>query len=135
MTFHQKCAKKCAKLKITKTALSGDSQESSSQGICQSVMCVPECFASKSRPDQAQEPCPAFPSLLQLIPARSGPRSFAQLPKGSGRVPSIQGACQRINKVQVLLSAQGCVQVKPRPCAPSVFRNCAQDGKPHVSRL
>ena len=39
-----------------------------------------------------QEPCPAFPSLLQLIPARPGPRSLAQLPRGSGRVPIIQEA-------------------------------------------
>ena len=56
-----KCVKKCAKLKMTKTALSGVCQQSSCQGVCQSVLCVPECFASQSRPVQAQRPCPAFP--------------------------------------------------------------------------
>ena len=45
------CLKKCAKQQMTKTALSGVSQPSSSQGVCQIVLCVPECFASKSRPD------------------------------------------------------------------------------------
>ena len=57
-----KCVKKCAKLKMTKTALSGVSQQSSCQGVCQSVLCVPECFASQSRPVQAQRPSPAFSS-------------------------------------------------------------------------
>ena len=89
-----------AKLKMTKTALSGVSQQSSCQGVCQSVLCVPECFAHQSRPVQAQRPCQAFPSLLQLIPARSRPRSLAQLPRGPGRVPIIQGASQRSYRAQ-----------------------------------
>ena len=100
VTFHPKTVKICAKLKITKTALSGVSQQSSCQGVCQSVLCVPECFTSRSRPRQAQKPCPAFPILLQLIPARPGPRSLAQLHRGSGRVPSIQVASQRSYRVQ-----------------------------------
>ena len=89
-----KCVKKCAKLKMTKIALSGVSQQ---KILSRSV---PECFASQSRPVQAQRHCPAFPSLLQLIPARSGPRSLALLPRGSGRVPIIQGASQRSYRAQ-----------------------------------
>ena len=95
-----KCVKKCAKLKMTKTALSGVSQQSSCQGVCQSVLCVPVCFASQPMPVQAQRPCPAFPSLLQLIPARSGPRSLALLPRSPGRVPIIQEASQRSYSAQ-----------------------------------
>ena len=95
-----KCVKKCAKLKMFKTALSGVSQQSSCQGVCQSVLCVSECCASQSRPVQAQRPCPALCSLLQLTPARPGPRSLAQLPRGPGRVPIIQGASQRSNRAQ-----------------------------------
>ena len=68
------------------------------KGVCVRVFC--ECQSVNPRPRQAQEPCPAFPSLLQLTPARSGPRSLAQLPKGPGRVPSIQGASQRSYKAQ-----------------------------------
>ena len=90
-----KCVKKCAKLKMFKTTLSGASQPSSCQAVCHSVLCVLECCTSQSRPVQAQRPCPAFPSLLQLTPARSGPRSLAQLPRGPGRVPFIQEASQR----------------------------------------
>ena len=91
---------KCAKPKMFKTALSGVSQPSSCQGVCQSVLCVSECCTSQSRPVQAQRPCPAFPSLLQLTPARSGPKSLAQLPRGPGRVPIIQGASQRSYRAQ-----------------------------------
>ena len=118
--------------KMTKTTLSGVSQQSSCQGVCQSVLCVPECFDSKPRPVQAQRPCPAFPSLLQLIPGRSGPRSLALLPRFPGEVTSIQGTSQR--SYRRLVSAQGCAQVKPRPCAPPAHRNCAQDRKPCVFR-
>ena len=68
------------------------------EGVCVRVFC--ECQSVNLRPRQAQEPCPAFPSLLQLTPARSGPRSLAQLPKGPGKVPSIQGASPRSHKAQ-----------------------------------
>ena len=64
-----KCVKKCAKLKMFKTALSGVSQQSSCQGVCQSVLCVSECCTSQSRPVQAQGPCPALSSLPQPSPA------------------------------------------------------------------
>ena len=46
------------------------------------------------------QPCSAFPGLLQLTPARPGPRSLAQLPRGPGRVPVIQGASQRSYRAQ-----------------------------------
>ena len=95
-----KCAKNGQSIKMTKTAISGGSQQSSCQGVWQSVLWVPE---GVSRPVQAQEPCPAFPSLLQLNPARPGPRSLAQLPRGLGRVSIIQGAqeaSQRSYRVQ-----------------------------------
>ena len=62
-----KCVKKCAQLKMFKTALSGVSQPSSCQGVCQSVVpASPGLF----RPRGLAQPCPAFPSLLQLTPAR-----------------------------------------------------------------
>ena len=90
-------SKKCAKLKMFKTALPGVSQQSSCQGVCQSVVpASPGLF----RPRGLAQPCPAFPSLLQLTPARSGPRSLAQLSRGPGRVPIIQGASQRSYRAQ-----------------------------------
>ena len=83
--------------KCSKTALSGVSQQSSCQGVCQSVVpASPGLF----RPRGLVQPCPAFPSLLQLTPARPGPRSLAQLPRGPGRVPIIQGASQRSYRAQ-----------------------------------
>ena len=94
------CQKMCKAKNDQNSTFSGVSQQSSCQGVCQSVLCVPECFASQSRPVQAQRPCPAFPSLLQLMPARLGPRSLAQLSRGPGRVPSIQGASQRSYRAQ-----------------------------------
>ena len=66
-----KCVKKCAKLKMFKTALLGVSQQTSCQGVCQSVLCLSECCTSQSRPDQAQRPCPALSSLPQPSPADS----------------------------------------------------------------
>ena len=88
------CQKMC-KAKNDQNSTFRVSKQSSCQGVCKSVLCVPECFASQCRPVQAQWPCPAFPSLLQLILARSGPRSLSQLPRGPGIVPIIQGASQR----------------------------------------
>ena len=66
------------------------------EGVCVRVFC--ECQSVHPRPRQAQEPCPAFPSLLQLTPTRSGPRSLTQLPKGPGKVPSIQGASREVTR-------------------------------------
>ena len=88
-----KCVKKCAKLKMFKTALSWVSQQRS----------VSECCASQFslfRPRGLVQPCPAFPSLLQLTSARPGSRSLAKLPRGPGRVPIIQGASQRSYRAQ-----------------------------------
>ena len=65
--------------------------------VCQSVVpASPGLF----RPRGLAQPCPAFPSLLQLTPARPGPRSLAQLPRGPGRAPIIQGASQRSYRAQ-----------------------------------
>ena len=95
--------------KSPKTALSGLAIKVP-EGVCVRVFC--ECQSVNLRLRQAQEPCPALPSLIQLTPARSGPRSLAQLPKGPGKVPSIQGASQRLQGPGVLLSAQRCVQAQ-----------------------
>ena len=87
----------------------------------------------KSRADQAQEPYPAFPSLLQLIPARSGPRSLALLLKGSERVPSIQEASQGSYSIQEsFLVSRDVPRSSLGPCAPSAHRNCAQEEKQYV---
>ena len=66
---------------------------------CARVFCVCQTVVPASpglfRPRGLAQPCPTFPSLLQLTPARPGPRSLAQLPRGPGRVPIIQGASWR----------------------------------------
>ena len=87
------CQKKCAKPKMTKTALSGVSQQSSSQGVCESVLWVPECFTSKSRPGQAQTGPVRPRSLVQPSPAFS---SWFQPGQGPGVLhscPEVQGEC------------------------------------------
>ena len=96
----QNCQKMCKAQKVTKspkTALPGLSQEFWQE-------CVSECSVSArvstQGPDRPSSLVQPSPSLLQLTPARSGPRSLAQLPKGPGRVPSIQGASQRSYKAQ-----------------------------------
>ena len=50
---------------------------------------VSECSVCARVSIQAQTGPGALSTLLQLIPARSGPRSLAQLPRGPGRVPSM----------------------------------------------
>ena len=116
-----KCVKKCAKLKMFKTALLGVSQQRS----------VSECCARQFRPVQAQRPCPALSSLLQLTPARPGPRSLAQLPRGPGRVPIVQGASQRSYRAQepwqcpgmCLGGAHGHIHLQPIGTVPRL-KNC-----------
>ena len=61
----EKCVKKCAKLKMFKTSTF---RECSQSVLSRSVS---ECFASQSRPVQAQRPCPALSSLPQPSPADS----------------------------------------------------------------
>ena len=101
------------------------------EGVCARVFC--ECQSVHPRPRQAQEPCPAFPSLLQLTPARSGSRSLAQLSKGPGRVPSIQGASQRSYKAQESFSVpRDEFRSSPGKTAIPAHENCAQDWKAHV---
>ena len=72
--------------------------------VCQSVLpASPGLF----RPRGLVQPCPAFPSLLQLTPARPGSRNLAQLARGPGRVPIIQGASQRSYRAQESLQCPG----------------------------
>ena len=66
-----KCAKKCAKLKMTKTALSGVSQQSYCHGVCQSVLCVPECWSGLARMSTTCSGPEALSSLPQPSPADS----------------------------------------------------------------
>ena len=77
---------------------------------CARVFCVCQSVVPTSpglfRPRGLAQNCPAFPSLLQLTPARPGPRSLAQLPRGPERVPIVQGAFQRSYRAQSLDSAQ-----------------------------
>ena len=101
------------------------------KGVCVRVFC--ECQSVHPRLRQAQEPCPAFPSLLQLTPARSGPRSLAQLPKGRGRVPSIQGASQRSYKAQESFSVpRNEFRSSPGKTAIPAQFLWAQDWKTHI---
>ena len=96
------------------------------KGVSDRVFC--ECQSVNPRPRQAQEPYPAFPRLPQLNPARSGPRSLAQLPKGPGRVPSIQGASQRSYKAQESFSVpRDEFRSSPDKTAIPAHRKCAQD--------
>ena len=67
------------------------------KGVCQ---CVVPASSGLFRPRGLAQPCPAFPSLLQLTPAKPGPRSLAQLSRGPGRVPIIQGASHRSYRTQ-----------------------------------
>ena len=100
------------------------------KGVC--VRVFSECQSVHPRPRQAQEPCPAFPRLLQLNPARSGPRSLAQLPKGPGRVLSIQGASQRSYKAQESFSVpRDEFRSSPGKTAIPAHRKCAQDWNAH----
>ena len=88
-----KCVKNVQSSKCSKQHFQG----LANKGVCQSV--VP-ASSGLFRPRGLVQPCPAFPSLLQLTPARPGPRSLAQLPRGPGRVPIIQGAFQRSYRAQ-----------------------------------
>ena len=90
--------------------------------VCQSVSPGPGALSSLPQPSpadsnqvRAQEPCPAV-------------QRFRESAYHSGSFP------EKLQGPGVLVSVQGCSQVKPRPCAPPAHRNCAQDGKPHVSR-
>ena len=110
---------------MIKTVLSGVSQQSSCQGVfcvCQSVSPGPGALSSLPQPSPAdssqvrtQEPC--------LVAQRLRVSAYH-----SGSFP------ERLQCPGVLVSAQGCAQMKPRPCAPPAYRNCAQDGKLYVTR-
>ena len=89
-----KCAKKmCKAQNVQKQHFQG----LANKGVCQ---CVVPASSGLFRPRGLAQPCPALPSLLQLTPARPGPRSLAQLSRSPGRVPFIQGASQRSYRAQ-----------------------------------
>ena len=96
----QMCQKMCKAQNVQKQYFQGLANKVPVKE-CARVLCVCQTVVPASpRPVQVQRSCPAFPSLLQLIPTRSGPRSLAQLPRGPGRVPIIQGAFQRSYRAQ-----------------------------------
>ena len=131
-----KCVKKCVKLKMFKTALSGVSQQSSCQGVCQSVLCVSECCTSQSRTVQAQRPCPALSSLPQPSPADSS-QARAQEPCPAAQRP--RESAYRSGSFPEKLQGPGALTVPrdvPRrstwPYSPPAHRNCAQAEKLHI---
>ena len=89
----QICQKICKAQNVQKQHFQG----LANKGVCQ---CVVPASSGLFRPRGIAQPCPAFPSLLQLTPARPGPRSLAQLPRGPGTVPIVQGASQRSYRAQ-----------------------------------
>ena len=84
------CQKMCKTQNVQKQHFQG----LVNKGVCQ---CVVPASSGLFRPRGLVQP---FPSLLQLTPARLGPRSLAQLPRGPGRVSIIQGASQRSDRAQ-----------------------------------
>ena len=118
-----KCVKKCAKLKMFKTALSGVSQQRS----------VSVCCASQFRPVQAQRPCPALSSLPQPSPADSS-QARAQEPCPAAQRP--RESVYHSGSFPEKLQGPGALTV-PRdvsrrstwPYPSSAHRNCAQTEK------
>ena len=96
-----KCVKKCAKLKMFRTALTGVSQQRS----------VSECCASQFRPVQPQRPCPALSSLPQPSPADSSQASTKEpCPEAQGECLSFRELPREVTGPRSLDSAQGCAQ-------------------------
>ena len=129
----QNCQKMCKAQKVPKSPKNSTFRVKPGilKGVWVRVFC--ECQSVHPRPRQAQEPCPAFPRLLQLNPAKSGPRSLAQLPKGPGRVPSVQGASQRSYKAQESFSVpRNKSRSSPGKTAIPAHRKYAQDWKAHI---
>ena len=87
-----KCVKKCAKLKMFKTALSGVSQQSSCQGMCQCSVCVRV--------------------LYQPVQACSGPEALPlpSCPEAQGECLSFRELPREVTGPRSLDSAQGCAQ-------------------------
>ena len=124
----QNCQKMCKAQKVSKspkTAFSGLSQEFWME-------CVSECSVSARVTIQGPDRPRSLVQPSQLTPARSGPRSLAQLPKGPGKVPSVQGASQRSYKAQESFSVPRDVfRPSPGKTAIPALGNCAQDWKAH----
>ena len=90
--------------------------------VCQSVLpASPGLFS----PRGLVQPCPAFPSLLQLTPPRPGPRSLAQRPRESaycsGSFP------EKLQGPGALTVPRDVPRRSTWPYSPPAHRNCAQD--------
>ena len=124
-----KCVKKCAKLKMIKTALSGVSQQRT----------VSECCASQFRPVQAQRPCPALSSLPQPSPADSS-QARAQESCPASQRP--RESAYHSGSFPEKLQGPGALTVPrdvPRrstwPYPSRASRNCAQAKKLHINSV
>ena len=96
--------------------------------VCQSVLPASTDLFS---PRGLVQPSPTFSSSFQ---PGQGPGALLCCPEVQGECLSFRELLREVTGPRSLDSAQGCAQVKPRPCAPSAHRNCAQDWKPCVFR-
>ena len=100
---------------------------------CARVFCVYQSVVPASpglfRPRGLAQPCPAFPSLLQLTPARPGPRSLVQRPRESayhsGSFP------EKLQGPGALTVPRDVSRRSTWPYSPPAHRNCAQAEKLH----
>ena len=118
--------KKCAKLKMFKTALSGVSQQRS----------VSECCASQFRPVQAQRPCPALFSLPQPSPADFS-QTRAQEPCPAVQRPRESAYCsgsfpEKLQGPGALTVPRDVLRRSTWPYPSPAHRNCAQAEKLHI---
>ena len=76
---------------VSKNVQSSKCSKQHFQGLAKKVP-VKECVRVFCQPVQACSGPDTLSSLPQPSPARPGARSCAQLPRGPGRVPIVQGA-------------------------------------------
>ena len=99
-------------------------QRLANKGVCQ---CVVPASSGLFRPRGLAQPCSAFPNLLQLTPARPGPRSLAQRPRESayrsGSFP------EKLQGPGVLKVPRDVPRRSTWPYPFPVHRNCAQAEK------
>ena len=103
------------------------------KGVCQ---CVVPASSGLFRPRDLVQPCPAFPSLLQLTPARPGPRSLAsaaQRPRESayhsGSFP------EKLQGPGALTVPRDVPRRSTWPYPSPAHRNCAQAEKLHINSV
>ena len=124
-----KTAKTAKMPNVSKNVQSSKCSKQHFQGLANIGMCQSVVPASSGlfRPRGLAQPCPTFPRLLQLTPVRPGPRSLAQLPRGPGRVPIVQGASQRSYRAQEPWQrpggAHGHIHLQPIGTVPRL-KNC-----------